>query len=151
MAGAGTVTQAIDHYSTQPRGTGKGGFKVVKLTCIGDSSGGGIPATDTTQAITNQIKGCYLIKVQSIIGAIAPTASSDVTIKDENGVDLLSGNGTDLLSNTPSTSAEAWPMDATQFGQQPIIGALTLTVTNDIVTSATYQIWLYCVAASPGL
>ena len=137
---AGTVTQAIEHVSTQSRGTGKGGFKIVTFTCVGDSSDGSIPDTATTQLITNQIVGCYLLKVQIIPGATGPQTDSDVYIKDANGIDLLDGNGVDKLDTTGND--EAYAQIDGQAALQPIVGALTLDVNQaaTAVNSATYQI-----------
>ena len=146
MAGAGTVVQGeVEHITTQPKGSGKGGFKVVTFSCTGDSSGGGIPDTTTTQIVTDQIVGCYLIKAQMLPGSTGPTANSDVYIKDDNGIDLLNGNGVDKLDN--ATDSEAYAQIDGQPALQPIISALTLDVDGDSVASAVYEIKLICVAA----
>ena len=142
---AGTVTQAIVHHTTQPRGSGKGGFKVVTFSCTGDASGGAISDTATTALITEQIKGCYLVKVQMLPGSTGPTADSDVYIKDDNGIDLLDGNGVDNLDN--ATDRETYAQIDGQAALQPVISALTLDVDGNSVNSATYEIKLILQAA----
>ena len=140
MAGAGTVTYAITHIETDARPSGKGGFKVLTFTCVGDSSGGGIPDTTIDAQTTIQLTGCYLIKVQMVplSGGTGPTANSDVYIKDANTIDLLDGNGVDKLDN--ATNSEAYAQIDGQPALQPIVGALTLNVTGDTVASAAYSI-----------
>ena len=142
MAGAGTVTQSIEEVTSEPKSASDGGFTIVTFSCVGDSSGGGIPDTTTEAAITERIKGCYLIKCHLITGTKAPTADSDVYIKDADGIDLLGGSGVDALDNSASTGIQLWPTVVTQYGRQPITGALVLDVDGDSVASAVYSVKL---------
>lgn len=125
---AGTVIQSITDIGQIIEGI-KNIFRVVTFTCVGDVSAGTIPDTPTTDAITAKIIGMYLLKAQIIPGTPAPTANSDVAINDANGIDMLGGNGTDQLD--ASGAKEAYPMINTKGGSQPVLGPLTLAVSNN--------------------
>jgi hypothetical protein len=132
---AGTVTQTM-----QETESGYGRVATVKLACVGDASDGTIPDTNLSSAIQTKINGWYLDMVICNPGATAPTADSDVYIKDEDGLDLLGGNGVDLLHNT--TTKATVPSTDGQAKQQPVRGTLTLDVDNQSVNSATYDVIL---------
>ncbi len=134
---AGTVEQALLRVGKLDN--------VQKLTfsCTGDSSDGSIPDSATSSIYTDEIVGWYLDQVIVDPGATAPTADSDVVINDEWGFDLLGGNGSNLLHS--STTKTTIPATDGQNKRQPVLGALTLSVTNQSVNSATYDVILVLV------
>lgn len=139
---AGTVTQTL----TQEKSSGLPGgerpyFLRLKFACVADAAAATIPDTNTTAAITAQIKGHYLAKMIIVPGTgTAPTANCDVYIKDEFTIDLLGGRGVDELD--AAGNVEVVPVTDALGGAQPVIGTLTLDVDNNAVNSATWDIYL---------
>ena len=126
---AGTINQSID---TQFLEKSKVAL-VVTFTCTADASDGSFPATATSTDITNAIKGYYLYKLITNPGTTAPTANYDITITDEDGIDIMGGNA---MNRHTSNSESTYPMIGTQPFAQPIIGPITLNITNNSVNSA---------------
>lgn len=138
---AGTITGVLTRAQTAQ---GRPVVTKLVLTCTGDSSNGGYPATTLSQFFvdasgrTYVMPGLQLYSVKVIPGTTGPTADSDMTITDEYGVDLLGGKGTNLIKNAAKTWALFGPSG---YYISPIVtGELTLTITGNSVNSATITI-----------
>ena len=86
--------------------------------------------------------GWYLFKAQTIPGTAAaqPDDNYNITITDAEGVDLMGGE----LANRDDTNAEeAVPKIDGVYGPQPVISALTVTVTGQTNTSGTGELYLF--------
>lgn len=117
----------------------------VALICAADAAA----ATFTATVLNSlpgmpDILGYYLYSVKAWPGATAPTDASDLTITDKDGIDLLGGRGTDLIDATTMTSccagsvANAMPM--------PVMGPITINITNNAVNAAVINLKLLFVA-----
>ena len=117
-----------------------GRTRTITFTCIGHATGGAIPATTTTAPENEFLRGFSLYKVEIIPGTPAPTANSDVYLKNSNEVDLLGGNGVDALD--AATVSDVPASISGQAATQPINqgDTLTLSVENQAVNSAQYKI-----------
>jgi len=146
---AGTITMNIENH----RVFGETTTRELIFTCTADSAAATYPATSTgtktnsthNRTFTEHITGWFLQKIIVDPGATAPTVNSDLTITDSHGIDILDGNGTDLIHNT--TSKQSYFMIAGVTSLQPILGDLTVTITNNSVNSAIIVISLVCVRA----
>jgi hypothetical protein len=129
-AALGTITQTIDqNFVEQSRVS-----KVVTFTCTGSADDGSFPATATNTAISEAINGYYLYKVIVKPGTTNPTAAWDFTIVDGDGLDILGGTGTDMSASAVAMIAPK--LNSSTYFAQPIIGPVTLTITNNSVHSA---------------
>ncbi len=85
----------------------------------------------------NFMKGYYLYMVETTPSSTNPTALYDITILNDNSVDIMSGT----MANRSATLSEiAYPQTA-----HPIDLALTFTVSNNAVVDASATIKLYLV------
>lgn len=131
---AGTITGVLTRIQTQ---TGR--IAKLVLTCVGDASDGGFPATILNDLQTEfDLRGLQLYSIKVIPGLTAPTDSSDITITDEDGVDLLGGKGTNLISDTLKTWALFGP--AGYSVSALITGDVTINISGNSVHSATIKI-----------
>lgn len=123
LLATGTVMQTYQNiYSSE------GNTSLAKLTTvlISDASGASSGATSTT--ITDQIAGKYIVRaITKPDGTDYPDASYDITILDENNVDVM---GSVLLNRASGSSEQATPYIGASYGPCPITGALTVTATN---------------------
>jgi hypothetical protein len=98
--------------------------------------------TDTTGVMsdyeTENINGIiYLIETDP--GTPAPTAAYDLTLLNDNGIDVMGGN----LANRSATLTErASPL---RYQAQPVKGKLTLTLANNSEINAAFKvrIWFF--------
>jgi hypothetical protein len=115
----------------------------IKLTCTGDASNGTIPATviNTLANIADvDLRGKKLYEAKAYPGGTAPTDATDVTITDEDGIDLLGGRGADLVDATSKTYIAVGP--ASTYQPALITGNMTLNISNQAVHSAVFYIIL---------
>ena len=126
-SGAGTVTQ--DGAVNVNTGT-----RTLTFTCVGDSSNGSIPDTDTNDDNTAFIKGWRLYDVEVNPGTPAPDAA-DVLIKNAAGRDFLDSLGTNLVHATNTQSMG----DSMPFFDV-VDGVITLDVDNQGTASAQYTV-----------
>lgn len=99
------------------------------ISWIGDASTGAVPATQLT-AIAGDAPfhiDAYLVRIITNPGSTAPTASYDITLTDEDGIDVAGG----LLANRSATLSEHVRDTCL------VRGILTFTLTNNSVASAT--------------
>lgn len=118
---AGTVTQTIE--------AGRNARPVAKVALGWTASGGGAVNGNYTTRI-----GGTIVRVVFIPSTTAvPTNNYDVTLLDENGVDVLGGQGANLSDTTPTDMAPAMPLtDGVTSGLAPVAidDILELRVTN---------------------
>lgn len=143
---AGSVGIDIENFGIPGKGTT---IKKLIFNCMADPSDGSFPAISTgiianapgsSTTFTKLIIGWFLHKIIVNPGTTAPTAATDITITDDDGIDFLDGNGTDLIHNTDSK--QAYGMIDGVPSLQPITSDLLLTITNNAVNSATFAVKL---------
>ena len=124
---AGTITQAWHTTGT---------VKKVIFTCTADSSDGSYPDT----VLSKPIDG-YLLALETNPGATGPTANYDITIENDNAVDVLAGAG---ANRHTSDTEVAYPAVGMYF-KRPIAPSdtLTLKIANNSVNSAVTVITLF--------
>lgn len=137
---AGTVTTTLQKVSTQ----GKDPLGVLKLTFswtggTGDDAGT-VPATDISAAIAARIAGMKAIMAVTVPGSTAPTASYDITITDENDVDIFGGA---LANRSASAGEQVSPSLSGSSVTRVVDGVLTFNLTNNSVESATGTCTIY--------
>ena len=117
---------------------------LITLTCTADATAHTWPATvvNTLDNVsTYDLRGLKLYSVMAIPSAVtAPTAATDLTITDTNGVDLLGGKGTDFISDTAKTWIPAGPSN--YAFPALITGNITVTMSNNLVNSAVITLVL---------
>ncbi|KKM61690.1 hypothetical protein LCGC14_1529190 [marine sediment metagenome] len=137
---AGTIELSIENHGIPGRGLT---IKELRFTCIADVADASFPVANTgtiegapgnSTSFTKLIQGWFLHKIIVNPGATAPTVSSDLTITDKHGIDVLDGNGTDLIHNTDSKQSYAMIDGVPSL--QPVVGDYILTITNNAVNSA---------------
>jgi hypothetical protein len=119
---AGTVT--VTHTQT-------GRIGRIKVACVGDASGGTVPATALPPFAG------LIVALRTNPGATAPTSNYDITAPDEHGVDRLQGVG----ANRHTTSSEEVAVVRAGTAIHPPVAfedVLTYTVENQSVNSATW-------------
>lgn len=85
-----------------------------------------------TDTITLQAAG-ELIAVSFGPGSPAPDANYDVVITDEEGVDILAGQGANLSATVSTMVTPGIPVKdgtTTSVGCRPVMGDLSLSITN---------------------
>ena len=126
---AGTVTE-----SGPEKIKGLKGNYVLTLTCTADASDGSFPST-ATRVINGFV---YLVKTNP--GTTAPTDNYDITLTDEDGVDIMNGELADRdSSDTECAVPEIDGLPATY----PVDGTLTLAISNNSVNSAGVVVKIY--------
>ena len=112
------------------------GYKVYKhtFTWTGDSSTGAVNSF-TTQKITG-----YVFSGITNPGTTGPTDNYDITLKDENGVDVFGG---ELLNRDTANSEQAVPKIGNAYGTRFVSSKLTFAVADQNVNSATGVLDVY--------
>jgi hypothetical protein len=142
---AGSCTQTNPEAYT-------GGFTIIRLVCTGDSSDGSIPNTALSAANLAIVQGThylYTVSAYPTAGGTAPDAA-DVFILDANGEDLLgstdggttANKGANLIHATLKKTTWAYSHFLSSAYFPPVIGSLTLKVSNQATASANYTIEL---------
>jgi len=119
---------------------------LIKYAITGDASTGAMSAISSDdyklsgQDYTSLIRGWDLVEVRAYptSGGTAPDAA-DVTVT-ENSLDLLDGNGTGLIHATATKTT--YPQKDGLPAHLRVLGAVTVTVTNQATASADYTIEL---------
>jgi hypothetical protein len=125
---ASSVTETPPTYSTV-------GINKLILDVTFDTNG-----SFTATELTHKING-YLLALETNPGSTAPTDNYDITLIDEEGLDVLQGAGTDR--DTTNTEMAAIALDS--YFHPPVTRdqSLTLTITGNTVDSATVRIIIY--------
>jgi len=119
-----SVTQAVANIADV---SGSPNFRTLTFSFTADDSDGSVPATASSATNTTYIQGWFIIAVITDPGATAPTDDYDITLT-YSGLDLMGGN----LANRDTANTEiAYPAS-----NAPVLGAITFTLTNNLVNSA---------------
>lgn len=136
---AGTVIQTFEKIESAAFRGNRATLAKLTFECACEAAAATIPNTATSAEITAAIQGLFFIKCINVPGTTtAPTDNCEVLITDEYGIDMLGGLGTDWLDAVGNK--EIYPTIAGKGGCQPVIGALTLDVDNNLVNAATWDI-----------
>ncbi len=117
------------------------GSDIVKHTFDWLSDGAGIATVLSGLPVTGKIQRVVFVPSASAV----PTTLYDVTMTDENGIDVLAGQGANLSETTASSVCPGTALkDGTTVGvvQTVVDGILTLNVTNAGASKAG-QVILY--------
>ena len=124
----GTVTFEFDR---------QGPIQVVTITATADSGDASFPATAIPVGISGRI-----VALEVNPDAVGPTNLYDLTLPNENGIDILQGLGANLLIAT--TERKAVVLSGTEI--HPAVAktnTLTVTLVNNSVNSGKTVIKLY--------
>lgn len=128
---AGTVT--ITHKR-------RGQVRELTMVCVGDASDGTIPDTELPR-----IEG-QLHALQTKPAAGGMTSNYDITIVDEDGIDVLQGAG----ANRHATNAERVPIVYSGTSIHPLVhGGRTLTLNVDNNSDTTSGVTIRLVYLAP--
>ncbi len=106
-------------------------------TWVGDDGNGTVPAT----ASLSNIDG-FVFLVITNPGTPAPTDDYNITLVDEDGVDVMGGK---LLLRDTANSEQAIPKVGSGLGSRLVSGTLTLTITSntDVDATGTVTVFIY--------
>lgn len=108
--------------------------RVFVIGCVAHTDG-----TFTSTTLPYDFSG-QLDLVTYAVGATPPTAASDLTILDNEGVDVLGAAGADKVT---TTNSQFKPAIGSAAVSRPIVDNLTLAIAANIVNGATFTISLY--------
>ena len=117
---AGTVTQTWATVSSNTY--------LLTFTCTADVSAKTYPATDSKHAIDG-----YVFLVITDPGTTSPTDDYDITLNDDNGIDIMGG---ELANRDETNSEQAVPKIDAVYGSRWVDGVLEIAVTGNSVASA---------------
>jgi len=126
---AGTVTQTSTNVSKD--------VTQLTYTWTADASDGSVPATSSEQSYDG-----YVVLVVTDPGSTAPTDNYDITLTDGDGVDIMGGT---LANRDTANTEQAVPKIDAVYGARWVSGAITLTITNNSVNSATGEVKIWIV------
>lgn len=109
-------------------------FRVISATFTADAAAGTVPNLTIPKAWG------YIVKLVTKPGAVQPTTLYDITVEDENGIDVLAGAG---QNRSATVGEQAAPVISGAATPVPISGDLTVKVTNNSVNSATAKVELW--------
>lgn len=101
---------------------------------IANSSG-----TVTSDASDEGFEG-YVNKVVTDPGPTAPTDDYDITLTDEDGVDVMGGQ---LDNRDTANSEQAMPKVGSAYGNSWVSGTLTLNISNNSVDGGQGEVKVY--------
>jgi len=109
---------------------------VIEFQWVADGDG------NFTATVTKQPVEGYAVKAITNPGATAPADNYDITITDEDGVDVMGGA---LADRDTTTSEEVVPKFSAQnvYGAKRVHGFLTVTITNITNADANGTIKLF--------
>lgn len=124
---AGTISQ--DHER-------RGDIGVITCTCTGDAADGSFPATTLDVKISGR-----LLALETNPSAVAPSANYDITLVDNEGLDVLHSCGL----NRHTSTTEKVPIVFGTYFNPPVEKSddLVLTITGNSVNSAVIVVKLY--------
>ena len=112
----------------------KNGVVYIELNFTADAADGSVPDKEITIAKGHPAWGRYLYRVVTDPGTTAPTDNYDITIDDTDGLDMCGG---DCANRDTSTTEK---VQLVLF--EPVLGNVTVTVSNNSVNSATGMVRL---------
>ncbi len=114
-------------------------IREITFHCLCDDSDGSLTDTEMTDKIYRKVQGWSLDSVQTVPGSTAPDEAA-VAIKDENGMDVLGGNGATLIHATDAQATV--PNVDGQNKRIPMRGRFTLSISNQVTASAIFKVIL---------
>jgi len=135
---AGSVTITISKVST-PYSEDRG-IVLAEIDWVGASSGGAVTAVDFSAANVLAVLGRKCVLAVTDPGSVAPTASYDIEIKDEYGVDVFGG---ELKDRHTINSEQTQPKIGADYGPRLCAGTWTFNLSGNSVNSATGKCVLY--------
>ncbi len=133
---ASTAVQVMSMLDTKKKNAVR-----VNITHTCGAASAAFTATTLNAAIMKVIKGMMLHKMSTNPGATAPTDNWDITLVDENGIDMLGGTG----GNRHTTNSQTvFPQKGTDAPGDVMVGTvLTPTITGNSVNAAIISTDLY--------
>jgi len=116
-----------------------GDLTVVQMDVVTDTDGT-LTNTATDYNITDMIRGKKGILAVTNPGTTAPQDNYDLTVIDGEACDIF---GAELANRSTSASQQVIPKAGNHDGGRPVDTALTLTLANNNVDSATLRLKLY--------
>lgn len=98
-------------------------------TWVADDANGSVPNAQTSEVVTG-----YVMLGVTNPGATAPTDNYDITVLDEDGVDVFGG---ELTNRDTANSEQATPLVGSAYGPRFVNSKLTMALANNSVNSAT--------------
>jgi hypothetical protein len=130
----GTITAEMTRIQTP---LNRPSLAVINLTCTADSAAHTYPATVINDLVDYDIRGLRIYSIETIPGATGPTDNTDLTITDENDLDILAGVGANLIDNA---TKNLYVIGTTSSAI--IIGDITINIDNNLVDSAVTNVIL---------
>lgn len=123
---------AAEQTVTQTTYTVADGMYMIEVVVEADTSG--VMSNTDTENIDGIV---YMVETDP--GTTAPTANYDMTLLNNNGIDIMGGN---LANRSATLTQRASPLN---YQAQPVKGPLTLTMSNNSVVNAmfTVRIWFF--------
>lgn len=131
---AGTITGVLTRIQT-PQDRPK--LVVIRLTCTADAAAHTYPATIINDLVDFDIRGLRIYSIATIPGTTGPTDDTDLTITDEDDLDILAGVGADLVDNAVKHRTVIGLTSSVL-----ITGDITINLTNNAVDGAVTTIVL---------
>lgn len=128
-------TAVITHDSRLP--SNRNDVKTLVVDIIADSSDGGIDDVAIDSDLYG-IRNHYLYSVETVPGTTNPTASYDLTVVDEDALDIANSQ----LLNRSASLPELINIGAGDFGYPIVHGDLTLKGSGNNVVSAEIKVIL---------
>lgn len=128
---AGSVVWTFEEENLQ----NKNNSKIYRIAWTADASDGSVPSTQSDSDIFG-----FIVRVVTNPGATAPTADYDITITDEDDVDVLGGEGAD---RSASASEQVIPMLGSSYGPCYVNSKLTFNLSNNSENSAVGEVVIY--------
>ena len=107
----------------------KNGVVYIETTFTADAADGSVPDKVITVGKADPVWGRYLYRVVTNPGTTAPTDNYDITVDDADGLDMCGGD----CANRDTANTEK--VQLVLF--EPVLGNVTITVSNNSVNSAT--------------
>jgi len=101
------------------------------------AAAGGAFTSYETRNINGMVWG-----VETDPGVSAPTASYDITLKDQYGLDIMGAKLADRASGE-TQFVQPYNTDQSEYLSMPVHGPLTVAISNNSVTAATGKIMIY--------
>lgn len=123
---------AAEQTVTQTTYTVAEGMYMLELAVTADTTG--VMSNTDTENIDGIV---YMVETDP--GSTAPSASYDLTLLNDNGIDIMGGN---LADRSATLTQRASPLN---YQAQPVKGPLTLTMANNSEINATFKvrIWFF--------
>jgi len=130
MAGSVVITRSTTPLDPHKKETST--LEVIRVAWVGDVADGTVPATAFA------VRG-ELLRAVTNPGSPAPTTLYDITLTDEDGFDVLEGDGDDRSA----TVTEEIPIEMANGAPRVVAGDLTFALTGNAVLSAQGVFVLY--------